>query len=134
MYCNRREISLYVIFGVCTTLINILAFNVISKPFGIHYLMSNFVAWIISVEFAFVTNKIFVFRSQSWKCKIWMRELITFVGARLLTCAMDMLFMYVSVSVLGFHKLLSKIIINILVIIVNYIISKACVFRKQNIV
>lgn len=125
------EIFLYLFFGVLVTVINILCFVLLTEIFYLPYMFSNLIAWIVSVAVAFVTNKIWVFRSPSWKIAIWFKECIQFVLARLATCIFDMGYMFVAVSILDFDKTISKIIANVFVIIANYLLSKLWIFRKN---
>ena len=89
--------------------------------------LSNAIAWIISVLFAFITNKLFVFESKGNVLK----ESISFFIVRLISLGLDMLCMYLLISVLSTNELLSKIITNVIVIILNYVFSKIFVFKKQ---
>lgn len=71
----NRETVTYVIFGVLTTLVNLVVFKGADVLFrGEHYLVSNSIAWIVAVAFAYVTNKLFVFESKSWKLDIVKKE------------------------------------------------------------
>jgi len=93
-------------------------------------LTANTVAWVLSVAFAFITNKLFVFQSKSFAAKLFWRELSTFVGARLLSLGVDSLGMLLMVNVLAWNDWLAKIIMNIIVIIMNYVLSKMIIFKK----
>lgn len=125
------EFLLYLFFGVLVTVINILCFIVLTEKCNIPYMLSNLIAWIVAVAVAFVTNKIWVFRSPSWKRSIWFKECIQFVLARLATCIFDMVYMFVAVSLFDWNKTISKIIANVFVIIANYILSKFLIFKKK---
>lgn len=127
---NIRELFFYGVFGVLTTVINLLVFKVFNETFSLYYMWSNVVAWIAGVVFAFVTNKIFVFQSYSWKTSTWIKEASEFTSARLLTGIMDMVLMYLLVSLVHVDEWYSKIVVNILVIIGNYILSKLWVFKR----
>lgn len=127
---NIRELFFYGVFGILTTIINLLTFKVLNETFGLYYMWSNVVAWIAGVVFAFVTNKIFVFQSYNWKMSVWLKEASEFISARLLTGIMDMALMYLLVSGVHVDEWYSKIVVNILVIIGNYILSKLWVFKR----
>ena len=120
------EVLSYLFFGGCTTLINILAFYIL-RVLNVELFLSNAIAWIISVLFAFITNKLFVFESKGNVLK----ESISFFIVRLISLGLDMLCMYLLISVLSTNELLSKIITNVIVIILNYVFSKIFVFKKQ---
>ena len=92
---------------------------------------SNIIAWILSVLFAFITNKIYVFNSKNYSFSIVLRELIDFTVARGATGILDLGLMYLFVSVIGIEDMISKIVINIIVIILNYILSKLYVFKNK---
>lgn len=93
-------------------------------------ILSNIIAWIASVLFAYVTNKIYVFSSKAADIKTVARELISFVGCRLLSGFMDISIMYIFVKLLTLNDFIVKIIDNIFVIVVNYVFSKFIVFKK----
>ena len=129
-YNQTKELLWYIFFGICTTLINIISFYLLDK-IGINVYLNNFIAWIISVLFAFITNKLYVFRSMSMKKNIFIKEIISFFFFRILSLGIDMIGMYICISLINLNKLLSKIIINIIVIISNYIFSKMFIFKKK---
>ena len=126
-----REQILYVFFGGCTTLVNIVCYYVFASLFGMDTDIANAIAWLLSVIFAYVTNRIFVFRSQERSAKGILREIVSFFGARLATGLLDEGIMHVGVKVLSLPDMPMKIASNILVIILNYIFSKWIVFKKQ---
>lgn len=129
-YNKLKEIIWYGFFGVLTTLINIISFFLLDK-IGINLYVSNFLAWLISVLFAFITNKLFVFNSKSVNKKVLLKELTSFIFFRILSLGIDMFGMYICISLLNLGKLISKIIVNIVVIISNYIFSKLFVFKEE---
>jgi len=132
-FLNRETIS-YLIFGICTTIINIVVFRIaetVLMPFmpGITAsLIANIIAWVLSVAFAFITNKLFVFESKSLELKLVMSELAAFIVARILSLVFDEGFMYVAIKIIGMNSLLAKIISNVFVVIINYVLSKFFIF------
>ncbi|MDQ0151249.1 GtrA family protein [Eubacterium multiforme] len=132
LYNKFKEQILYIVFGVLTTAINIVSFFVCTRAFGLGVMTSNVIAWITSVLFAFVTNKIYVFNSRNYSIKFVLKELFDFTVSRGATGALDMGLMYLFVSVIHMEDMISKIIINIIVIILNYVLSKLYVFRKRD--
>lgn len=134
-FMTSPEMILYLVFGVLTTVINIVVYTFLRPrlPLGevAAVLTANAVAWVLAVAFAFITNKLFVFQSKSFESKLFWRELLTFVGARLLSLGVDELGMFLLVSVLQIGDLLSKIIVNVLVVIINYVLSKLVIFNKK---
>mgnify|MGYP006370182225 FL=1 len=131
IYNQFKEQILYIVFGVLTTAINIIAFFACSRLINLGLIPSNIIAWILSVLFAFITNKIYVFNSKNYSFSIVLRELIDFVISRGATGILDLGLMYLFVSVIGIEDMISKIVINIIVIILNYILSKLYVFKNK---
>lgn len=140
-----KELIMYVIFGVLTTLVNFGAFWVLSELLGESlYLVNNAIAWVVGVIFAYVTNKLFVFESKSWKLSIAGKEFTEFVGARLLSFAVEEGGLLLFVSVLGLGEgsltvfgieisgqMLIKLILAVIVVILNYFFSKFIIFKKK---
>ena len=125
-----KEVISYLFFGGCTTLINIISY-MLFRAANIDMLISNSLAWVVSVLFAFITNKLFVFESRNVGFKKTMVECIYFFICRLLSLVFDLGFMYLLVDIFSCNELLSKIISNIIVIIINYILSKLLIFKKK---
>lgn len=127
---KQKEVILYLVFGVLTTLINIVTFYIMNDVFHVYYMTSNVIAWITSVLFAFITNKLFVFESRNKTKKENTYELVSFFGFRLLSLGIDMLCMYVLISLIHVNDLISKIIVNVIVVVLNYVFSKVIIFKK----
>ena len=126
----NRETILYVVFGALTTLINLAVFALCSR-LSIAWELGNGIAWIVSVLFAFITNKLFVFESKSFRFGIFLRELLSFFAARLFSLAVEYAGLWLLIDVLGWKEMLAKILMNIVVIILNYLLSKLLIFKKQ---
>lgn len=135
-FLTAPEMILYIVFGVLTTVINVVVYGLLKPLFHINaywdVLIPNAIAWVLAVAFAFITNKLYVFRSKSFERRLFRRELVSFVGARLLTLGIDELGMTLLVSVMGMNDWTAKILVNILVIILNYILSKLFIFKKES--
>lgn len=131
-YRKHKTVILYLVFGGLTSLVNIIAYLGLTKVFGLHYMSANIVAWIASVLFAYITNRLFVFVSQSKGLILILGECAAFFGCRLFSCLMDTTGMYVMIDLLHCNDLFVKIITNIVVIILNYIFSKQVVFKKKD--
>lgn len=99
-----------------------------NKKEVISYLISNAIAWILSVLFAYFTNRKYVFGSHNSSI---INELVKFIGARVSTGIMDMLLMWLFVDVLSVQSMISKIIVNVGVVILNYVFSKLFVFQEE---
>ena len=122
----NKETILYLIFGVLTTVINIIVFSIM-ELLTTNLLFNNTVAWICSVLFAFITNRNIVFQSTGNKLK----ELCLFFGARIVSLLFDNLLIFILIEKLMLNNILSKIIVNVFVVIINYILSKLIVFKKE---
>ncbi len=126
-----KPVLLYLVFGVLSTLVNIGIYALCYRFFGFSNVISNIIAWVLTVLFVFVTNKNWVFGSKSMEKRVLVYELVTFYGCRIATGLLDLAMMYVSVDLLSFNALGMKVISNVIVIILNFIASKLIIFRKQ---
>ena len=124
-------IILYGIFGDLTTVINIGVYGLLYSVLGVSNVLSNVVAWIVSVLFAFITNKLWVFESKSFDFNLLIKELGSFTACRLATGVLDLGIMFVGVDLLKGPAIVLKIVSNIIVIILNYVMSKIFVFKKK---
>ena len=131
LFLKYKEAVLYLVFGGLTTLINIVAYALCKHIIGIDTIPANAIAWILSVAFAYVTNKIFVFESKTSGMGALIKECLSFVWCRLATGLMDMAIMYVTVDVLHWSDMVMKILSNILVIVLNFVFSKLFIFAKK---
>lgn len=129
-YQKYREILLYLFFGAGTTLVNILSYYVCGHMLNLSVTLSTIVAWVLSVVFAYVTNKIWVFNSYQRSLKAIYIEFIRFVSCRITTGVIDLIIMLLFSSWLGFNDMLMKIASNIIVVILNYIFSKLIIFKE----
>jgi putative flippase GtrA len=123
-----KELILYVIFGVLTTLVNIFVYLFFAKLCGVNYIISNILAWFFSVLFAYITNRILVFESTNINI---IKEISLFFGGRLFSCIVDTGLMYLFIDIFSIGDFISKILIQIIVVILNYIISKLFVFNNH---
>lgn len=126
----NRETVTYLLAGVLTTILNIVVFKGCNL-IGIQYLISNVIAWVVAVIFAFVVNKLYVFQSKSWEGAIVQKEFVAFISCRLLSLAFDMAFMVITVSYLQMNEDLAKILSNFFVVVMNYVASKLFIFKNQ---
>ncbi len=131
-YLTSREMILYIVFGVLTTVLNLVIYFVMTEGMAQNESFSYFIAWVVAVAFAFVTNKKFVFSSKTKRAKAVLYELATFVGGRLLTFAIGEILITVFVSMLAQSNVLWKILTNIIEIVVNWLVSKMITFRKKS--
>ncbi|APT18885.1 hypothetical protein FC62_GL000554 [Amylolactobacillus amylotrophicus DSM 20534] len=131
LFHKYQELISYAFFGVLTTLVNIVSFFLLQQFSSGHYLVNNTIAWFISVLFAFVTNKLFVFNSKSWAIKLVIKEIILFFGTRFATLIVDDGIMALGVSILGISSGITKIIDQVIVIALNFVLSKLSFKPKQ---
>ena len=132
IYRRHREQIDYLFWGVMTTVVNFAVYFVCTRALNIHHLASNAAAWVVSVAFAYFVNKIFVFRAKDWTGKVVLREAAQFTSGRIASGVMEMVLLLVFVDWLGLPDAIIKVISNVLVIIVNYIISKFLVFKRKS--
>lgn len=128
LYRKNKEIINYLIFGVLTTLVNIIVFTLCADQIHIQYLISNVIAWVASVLFAYVTNRKWVFDSHSNSIG---KEMGKFFSSRLATLGLDMIVMWLLVDLLTTNNVFAKVVANVLVVVANYILSKLIVFKKE---
>lgn len=122
-----KELIMYGIFGVGATVINIVVFFLCRKV-GLALVPANSFAWVVAFIFAFITNKLWVFESKEWKGQTAVKEMLGFLTARLTTLFLDIFLMWLLVDMLAINDILSKIVVNIVVIAVNYVASKFLIF------
>lgn len=132
-YKKYEELINYLIIGILTTVVSLatyylLTLTVLNASNAIYLQISNIIAWLASVTFAYFTNRKFVFKVQN---KSNIREGINFYLSRISTLLIDMLIMYIFVSLLKFDNRIMKLITQIVIIILNYVLSKFIVFKNK---
>lgn len=125
------DILSYLFFGGLTTVVNYLVYFPLYNWLQLSATVSNAVAWVFAVAFAYLTNKPFVFKSFDWSAKTVIPELTKFVGCRIGSGAVETVLLLLCVDWLKWDGNLMKILTSILVVIINYIASKLLVFRKK---
>lgn len=123
------DLFLYLVVGFLTTVVNLGLFWLLDGPIG--YMVANLVAWVGAVLFAFVTNKVIVFDDWDWSSATVWREFWGFTGSRLATGALDMAMLWFMAGPLGMNSKLAKLIDSVVVIILNFLLSKCLVFKKK---
>ena len=116
-----KEIIMYLVFGVLTTVVNIVVYFL-----HINYLISNALAWFLSVLFAYITNRKYVFESSSQNI---LKEAVSFFSSRLATGILDMVLMWLFVYFNVVNDVIAKVIVNVIVVVLNYVLSKLVVFK-----
>ena len=131
LFFKYKGLILYAFFGVCTTLINwgvyYLCYNILHIP----NVASTVIAWLLAIAFAFITNKLWVFDSKSFQNKTLLYEIWTFLVSRIATGILDVGIMYIAVDVCAMNSTIWKLISNIIIIVLNYILSKLVIFKKR---
>lgn len=123
---------LYLFFGVCTTLVNVVVYGVCAHMAGLSTTLSTIIAWGTAVLFAYITNRTWVFESHARTVPAVLREMWSFLICRLATGGLDLAIMYICVDRLGLPDIPIKILSNLLVIILNYVASKLFIFSKKS--
>lgn len=138
VYKKNKEMLLYLFFGVLTTVVSFItagASKVLLEGVGfgkdVVSTASTVCSWIFAVTFAYITNRIWVFESTSKGVKNIISEAVSFYGGRLFTLFVEMFIMWAGYSLLSFNFWITKIAANIIVLILNYVISKVIVFRHK---
>ena len=130
VYAKYKEILLYILFGGVATVVSIGSFVLCETGLGLDALVANAFSWVITVSFAFVTNRTWGFRSQA-KGKAIFGEMVSFFGGRVLTLVFEEAVLLVLITWLHFDSLLVKVAAQVGVLVFNYLISKFITFRKK---
>ena len=125
------DILSYLFFGVLTTVVNYLVYLPCYNLLHLSASVSNVIAWVAAVAFAYLTNKPFVFKSYDWSRKTVGPELAKFVGCRVGSGLIETAIIFVTVDLLQFNGNIWKLLTSVLVVIINYVGSKLLVFRKK---
>jgi putative flippase GtrA len=126
-----EEVVSYLFFGGLTTLVNYIVYLPCYNILSLSGAVSNAIAWVVAVAFAYVTNKPFVFKSYDWSAKTVLPELAKFVGCRVGSGLLETAIIFVLVDCLPGNGNIIKLLTSVLVVILNYVASKLLVFRKK---
>ena len=124
------DILAYLFFGVLTTAVNYLVYLPCFNLLELSAAVSNVIAWVVAVAFAYLTNKPWVFKSHDWSRQTVIPELTKFVGCRVGSGALETGIIFLTVDLLGFNGNVMKLVTSVLVVVLNYIGSKLLVFKK----
>ena len=125
-----KEILLYLFFGGVTVFLNIFLFFVINQITELDELVNNVICWIVCVIFQFFTNRTWVFNKGVNTLDEFLKQMVSFISGRIITLFIEELILAMFIYRFGFNLIIIKIIAQIIVIILNYIISKTVVFKK----
>lgn len=138
LFVKYKEIIMYLIFGVGTTVVNWVIYTVIVMlGKEVNLTIANIIAWVGAVAFAYITNKLWVFESKSWSLEVVWKELGMFLGARIFSGIFEiglfpvLVWLGMNQAIFGVEGMLAKVVISVLVIVLNYIFSKLLVFKKK---
>lgn len=145
LFKKYAEVVSYLFFGVMTTLVNFVVFWAFGLILSSElYLVSNAIAWVAAVIFAYITNKLFVFKSKSWAIKVIISEIPEFLGARIFSFLIEEAGLWLLVDILSMGEItfspfginisgqmIAKIILAVIVVILNYFFSKFIIFKKN---
>lgn len=126
-----KSMILYLVFGGLTTFINIATYSSCYYLLDTGNTAANVISWILSVLFAYITNKLFVFESKSFSGKVLFKEMFSFFSCRAASGLMDIIIMFVAVDLFNLTAWIFKILSNVIVLILNYIFSKTIVFNTR---
>ncbi|WP_027108241.1 GtrA family protein [Lacticigenium naphthae] len=131
IYKKFQEIIHYGLFGILTTVVNIGTFYLFETILSFPYLFANAIAIFISIVFAYVTNKKYVFKTQTTSLKQTVTEFLYFFGFRLISGLFDMGSMFLLVDGLNLGTNLSKVLTQFVVVVSNYLFSKFFIFKEK---
>lgn len=139
MYMNKikekinehKDVIPYIFFGVCTTLVNMIVYWFCAHIINLSVMISTVIGWILSVLFAYITNRKWVFYSNVKGIFNILKEMTSFFSCRLLTGFLDLACMFLFVDLLHMNDMVIKILANVIVIVLNYVASKLLIFKKE---
>lgn len=128
---KHRELFSYVFWGAATTVVNYATYFLLTEGLQVYYLTSNIIAWVVSVLFAYFVNKLFVFQSATWAWRVALRELWQMTASRLFTLGLETGILWAFVDMFHYDDTIVKLFANIVVVVVNYLLSKFIVFKTR---
>ena len=130
-YKKNKEVLLYLLFGGLTTIVSIGSYAWFNVGMHINELIANVISWVFAVTFAYITNRIWVFQSDAKGFSALCQEIAKFFGGRLMTLGVEELILFVFITLLHGNSVLVKLIAQVVIVILNYIISKIFVFKNK---
>lgn len=131
IYHKYEEVLSYLIFGFLAFVVNYVVYAVGIKAFSLNYQVSNMIAWVVAVIFAYWTNRTFVFKSKTKEITSILKEFASFVSARLATLILEIVILWLFVDVLSINDMFAKLVGQFVVIVTNYFLSKLWIFKKK---
>ncbi len=128
---NRyQDLFWYCFFGGLTTIVNLVVYHIGTSLLGLHYAVANVMAWVLAVLFAYLTNRTWVFKSETKGIVGIAKEVISFFGFRVISLGMETLILFVMIDMFGVNEMLTKVIAQIFVVVSNYVFSKLIIFKQ----
>ena len=132
LYLEYKEVINYLIFGVGSMIVNFASYFIFARLLKIDEVVSSAMSWFCAVLFAYITNKLFVFESKTTTVKEVVKECVSFFLARIVTGILcDVGTFAVMVKVLKINDIISKIVTQVMVVILNYVFSKFIIFKNK---
>lgn len=129
-YKKNKEVLLYLFFGGLAFLLSLAVYAYFNIVLEMNELVANVISWIITVLFAFITNRIWVFAAPTNGTVDFFKQMISFFGGRVITLVIEELILLLFITYMGLNSIVVKVIAQVVVIVLNYVISKLIVFRK----
>lgn len=134
LYLEYKEIINYIVFGGLAFFVSLISYYFLAKIIKLDEVISSIGSWFCAVLFAYITNKIWVFESKVNTKKGFLKEIVSFFLARVVSGAFcDVGTFALMVKVLKINDIIAKIVTQIMVVIMNYVLSKFIVFKKEKI-
>lgn len=130
LFEKYKETILYLVFGVLSTIVNIVTYLFFTRIIKLDVLVANSIAWLVAVLFAYITNKFFVFESKETNFKFLIKEFTSFASCRILSGVTEMGLMYVMIDLMAINDFIVKITTNVVVVVLNFIFSKLIIFKS----
>lgn len=130
-YKKYKEMLLYLFFGGLSFIVSISIYAAFNIGMALNELIANVLSWIITVMFAFLTNRIWVFRSPTNSVSEFIKQMFAFYSGRVITLIVEEAVLLIFITWLGFNSILIKVIAQVIVIVLNYIISKLLIFKNK---
>lgn len=131
LYKKHEEGINYLIFGFLAFVLNYILYFIFADTIAMHYMAATGLSWVLTVVFAYWTNRTFVFKSQNKDKKSVAAEFAAFIGARVATELLELGLMYLMVDMMAINDKVSKLVCQVLVILANYVLSKIWIFKDK---
>lgn len=132
LYFEYKEVISYLVFGGLSTIVNFISYFIFARIVGIGEVTSSGLSWFCAVLFAYITNKLFVFESKTNSKKDFLKEIFSFFSCRVLSGILcDVGTFALMINIFKINDIVAKIVTQIMVIILNYVLSKVIIFKKK---